>query len=57
MTKSSSFSMVLTVPRAGSEFVVNSYNHENKLVENVFNQHDFGRQEMKIVFCCCGCSS
>jgi hypothetical protein len=28
-----------------------------KRVENVFNQHDFGVEEMKIVFCCCGCSS
>jgi hypothetical protein len=27
------------------------------VVENVFNQHDFGVEEMKIVFCCCGCSS
>jgi hypothetical protein len=46
---------------AGSEFGsvcgYVSYNHENKRVENVFNQHacDFGVEEMKIVFCCCGC--
>jgi hypothetical protein len=33
------------------------YIPENKGVENVFNQHDFGVEEMKIVFCCCGCSS
>jgi hypothetical protein len=32
-----------------------SNNHENKRVENVFNQHDFGVEEM--IFCCCGCSS
>jgi hypothetical protein len=34
-----------------------SYNHENRRVENVLNQHDFGVEEMKMVFCCCGCSS
>ena len=37
--QSSSFSMVLNGPRAGSEFACGyvSYNHENKRVENVFN--------------------
>ena len=47
--------MVLYGPRAVCGYV--SCNHENKRVENVFNQHDFGVEEMKIVFCCCGCSS
>jgi hypothetical protein len=28
------------------------YIPENKCVENLFNQHDFGIEEMKIVFWC-----
>ena len=53
--------MVLNGPRVGSEFVVMLVTimkiNVLKTIENVFNQHDFGVEEMKIVFCCCGCSS
>jgi hypothetical protein len=56
--KSSSYSLVLNGPRAGSEFVVMLVTiMKISVLKTCLTSMILASEVMKIVFCCCGCSS